>query len=64
MEQNKLLKLSEAAPLLGLKKKTLYNQISEKKFPVPFIKLPGGGIRIKPSEIEKYLDKRTIKQVA
>jgi len=59
----KLLTIKEAAPLLGWEVSTIYNKISHKKMPLPFIKLPGGNIKFKPSEIEKYLERRTIRPV-
>jgi excisionase family DNA binding protein len=57
-----LLTVSEAAPKIGWKPQTIYNKISKGEFPIAYIKLPGGDVRIKPSAIESFINKRTITQ--
>jgi excisionase family DNA binding protein len=59
----KLLSVEQAAPLLGWKPRTIYNKISKKELPLPFIKLHGGDVRFRPNDIELYLQSRIVKPV-
>lgn len=61
MSEDRYLTLEETAAYLGLSRNTLFNWVYLKKMPFPFTKV-GQQYRVKKSEIEKYLEKRTIKQ--
>jgi len=55
-----LLTIDEVAPKIGMSPKTIRNKIFQGVFPVPFIK--DGGIKFRPSDINAYLEKRTVNQ--
>ena len=56
----KLLSLKEAAPFIGWSAKTIQNKIYKKELKIAYVKLPGGEVMFKPSEIEKYQQQRTV----
>lgn len=60
----KLLTIDEVSKIIGYKTGTIYNQINQGKLKIPYIKLPGGDVRFKPSEVEKFIDRRTVKPKA
>lgn len=54
-----LLTVEQAAPKLGMAPGTIRNKIAKGQFKCPFIK--DGGIKFRPSDIEKYLESRTVR---
>lgn len=56
-----LLSVDEAAKKLGISPSAIYN--NRKTLSIPYIRI-GRLIRFRPSEIQKFLDKRTIKKSA
>ena len=54
-----LLTIAEVAEQLSISTKTVYRWIAEKK--ITYVRLPGGDIRFRQSEIETWLKEKTIK---
>jgi len=63
MTNDKLLTIEDLAAKLRLNKRTIQNQIYAKTLGIPFIR-HGRSVRFKPSEVEKYLERRTVKPIA
>lgn len=55
----KLLNITELCDLIGAKRQTVYRWVHEAF--IPTLKV-GGLVRFRPSEIEKWLDKRNKRQ--
>lgn len=57
-----LLSVEEASKKIGMAVGTIYNRINNTKdFPIPFLKV-GKLLKFRPSDIQKYLESREIKQ--
>jgi excisionase family DNA binding protein len=52
--QEKLLNITEAASLLGLKRKTLYNLVHQRR--IPYYKPLGKALRFKPSDLQTIVE--------
>ena len=63
-ELEDLLSIQEASKKIGMAVGTIYNRINNTKdFPIPFLKV-GRLIKFKPSDIDRYLKTRIIKQAS
>lgn len=58
-QERRWLTASEAAEYLRLHLKTVY-RLTAKRI-IPFCKVPGIGIRIDRQDLEKFLEKRTVR---
>jgi excisionase family DNA binding protein len=54
-----LLTIDEAAALLRISKKTIYNGISDGKIKIPYVRV--GGIKFKEEDLEEFIKNRTVK---
>ena len=54
-----LYNISDLSEKLGVKKSTLYQWIHQRK--IPYVKI-GGLVKFRPSEIEKWLEEKTVKE--
>lgn len=61
--QHDLISLNEAAGLLGLAPKTLYNWKLDDKLPFPYYKI-GNRVKFKLSDIESYIEANKVPTVA
>lgn len=59
MEQ--LIGINELSILIGIKRQTIYRWICERYLDFPHLKV-GRKVKFRPSEIEKWLDKRNKRQ--
>lgn len=55
VEKRRLLNINEVAGILGLSVKTIYNQISEGRFPIK-VKKVGKAVRFDSDDVQEYLD--------
>jgi excisionase family DNA binding protein len=56
---SKLLTISELAERMNFKPRTVKGWVQKRI--VPFKKMPGGDIRFDPNEIERWLDRKSVK---
>ncbi len=63
VELEDLLTVKEVSPKIGWAVQTIYDKIHKGTFPFPFLKI-GASIMFRPTDVEDFLKRRTVKQTA